>query len=312
MSKDQEAITEPEPPLAGAGRDHLVRVRWLTLTTGGHGCLQVLVLMEVGRDVAAIIRTQGERDAGRPRSPNETAGNAERHHGELRGGGTGQGRDRHPSPQILGALADALRFSADDRAQLRMLIFREKESALCPAADRVPDRAITPTVRAVLERLDPAVVLNRLGDVLAHTPGYARVAAPIGLVEAGNLLRFLFTDPAARAAFPDWERMADHHVAQLKGDTHRSDPHVASLADELAITAGAAFTGRFAAVTQLPARFGTERWEHPAAGPLTLNYETLTFPDSADLRIITYLPADERTADAPAGLVERPALRAVT
>jgi transcriptional regulator with XRE-family HTH domain len=223
-----------------------------------------------------------------------------------------QGRDRHPSPQILGALADALRFSAADRAQLRMLIFREKESALCPAADRVPDRAITPTVRAVLERLDPAVVLNRLGDVLAHTSGFARVAGPIGLLADGNLLRYLFTDPAARAAFPDWERMADHHVAQLKGDTHRSDPHVAGLADELAITAGAPFTDRFAALTQLPARFGTERWAHPVAGQLSLRYETLTFPDSADLRIVTYLPADERTADALAGLVERPALRAVT
>ncbi|MEU0226046.1 helix-turn-helix domain-containing protein [Streptomyces sp. NPDC006284] len=213
-----------------------------------------------------------------------------------------QGRDRNPSAQVLGALADALQLSLRDRMLLRRLT-KEADGGdplLCAAAPSL-GRTARPTVRAVLDRLEPtpAVVLNWIGDVLAHTGGYARLVGPIGLldVERPNLLRHLFTDERARAAYPDWDRMADDLVAQLRHEAPLRDPYVTELADELTVTVGAPFTDRFADLGVAPRRAGTQYVEHPEAGPLRLLHETLALPEEGQ-RIVVHLPADDATAAA--------------
>lgn len=224
-----------------------------------------------------------------------------------------QGRDRNPSAQVLGALADALDLATDERLHLHLLT-KVNAGHLC-AASAEPARSVRPTVRAVLDSLEPrpAAVLNRLGDVLAHTTGYAQVMGPVGLLDGSppNLNRFVFTDPRARTAYPDWARVADGLVAGLKIDSHRSDPHVANLTEELAITAGAAFTDRMCTVSGPPQRTGVRRLTHPETGELRLAFETLDLPDADEARLVIYLPADEATSAALGALAGRGALRAV-
>ncbi|MGW7071314.1 helix-turn-helix domain-containing protein [Streptomyces sp. NPDC054855] len=212
-----------------------------------------------------------------------------------------QGRDRHPSPQVMGALADALRLSMEERFHLRRL---EKETVgdpCCPVAS-VPSRSVRPTVRALVDRLEPgpAVLFNRLGDVLAYTSGYERIMGPIGLLddEQPNLIRFLFTDERARAAYPEWDGVADEQVASLRAGSMLSDPHAEGFADELTVMAGAPFADRMTAVPRLPRAGGIERMTHPEAGALRLSYETLTLPDADGQRLVVHLPADEATSAA--------------
>lgn len=131
-----------------------------------------------------------------------------------------QGRDRNPSPQVLGALADALRLRVPDRILLRRLAKESgDDKALCSAANP-PVRTVRPTVRALLDRLEPtpAVLLNWLGDIVAYTSGYERFARPLGLLDGDppNVMRYLFTDARARAVYPGWERLADEQVAHLR------------------------------------------------------------------------------------------------
>src|SRR5262249_36090982 len=149
-----------------------------------------------------------------------------------------------PSAQVLGALADALRLPVDERFYLLRLT-KTTGRSLCPAA-QAPARSVRPTVRAVLDQLEPApaYVVNRLTDVLAFTIGYERLAGPVGAldVEPPNLVRFVLTDPRARAVYPKWDAVVDEHVAYLKLGSSRGDHHVAELSDLLAITAGAPFT----------------------------------------------------------------------
>jgi transcriptional regulator with XRE-family HTH domain len=213
-----------------------------------------------------------------------------------------QGRDRHPSGQVLGALADALRLSADERFHLRLLT---KVSAgdghlLCPASG--PAQSVRPAVQALLDQLEPApaLVANRLNDVLAYTTGYARLARPVGILEAQrpNLSRFVFTDSRARAVYPDWDRVADEQVANLRLEFHRADPYLAAFVDELAMTAGASFSERVAAPSTPPTRTGVERFRHPDQGELLLTYEILTLADADDQRLVVYLPADDATSAA--------------
>ncbi len=223
-----------------------------------------------------------------------------------------QGRDRHPSAQVLGALADTLGLSVDERFHLRMLT-KVTTGNICPAA--APATSVRPTVAALLERLEPtpAIVVNRLHDVLAHTGGYASLIGPVGLFdgERPNLARFVFTDARARHAYPDWERVADDLAATLKLPTYKGDAAVAELTEVLTILAGAAFTERLTAATGPARRSGVDRLVHPEAGELRLSYEILELPD--DQRMIVYLPADDATSTALSGLAgRRPgALRAV-
>ncbi|MFD1535583.1 helix-turn-helix transcriptional regulator [Nonomuraea guangzhouensis] len=228
-----------------------------------------------------------------------------------------QGRDRHPSSQVLGALADALRLGSAERLHLRRLSKVVDGDSLCPSAIP-PARVVRPTVRALLDRLEPtpAILVNRLSEILAHTTGYERLAAPVGLLDGvpPSLVRFVFTDVRARAVYPDWERVADEQVASLKIESSRADPHVRHLSEELTVLAGAPFATRLSKAAGLPQRAGTERLVHPLAGELRLSYETLDLPDIEGQRLIVYLPADETTSTALDRLTGRQpgALRAVT
>ncbi|WP_239129363.1 MmyB family transcriptional regulator [Sinosporangium siamense] len=157
-------------------------------------------------------------------------------------------------------------------------------------------------MRALLERLDPtpAVVVDRVGDVLAHTRGYARLAGPLGLLEGRppNLSRYVFTDKRARRAFPEWGRLADHRAKDLRAAVALGDPRAVALAEELSSNAGVGFSGRYQAWPAMPARTGVERWAHPEAGELLLAYESLDLADGDERRLIVYLPADDATSAA--------------
>lgn len=227
-----------------------------------------------------------------------------------------QGRDRHPSAQVLGALADTLLLSHQDRLILRRLAKATNGDpfGICPGA-LPPTRSVRPTVRMMLDLLEPtpALLINRLTDVLAFTSGYERLARPLGLLDESvpNLVRFLFTDPRAMTAYPDWDHVADAHAANLKAGPATTDQHLTEFVDELTITAGLPFTDRWKAVHDLPQLTGIQRVLHPEVGELRLAYETL---ELSGQHLLIYLPADDSTSTALNLLTGRHpgALRAVT
>jgi hypothetical protein len=179
-------------------------------------------------------------------------------------------------------------------------------------------RSARPLVQTLLDRMDatPAALLNRLCDVVACTGAYRRLMEPLGLFEAEppNLVRFVFTDPRARAAYPDWDHVADEQVAALKHGPYRANPQTAMLADELAGAVGEAFAQRVRTLPGLPRPNGVIRLIHPEAGELRLAFETLELPADDDQRLMVYLPADAAASAALDGLDRHraPALRLVS
>ncbi|MEO3925577.1 helix-turn-helix transcriptional regulator [Micromonosporaceae bacterium B7E4] len=212
-----------------------------------------------------------------------------------------QGRDRHPSPQVLSALGEALRLTPSERVHLFRLSKASGGGFSC-MGDAVPGRDVRPTVRALLERLEPtpAMLLNRLNEIVDRTAGFERLAGPIGLLDGSmpNFARYVFTDERARTAYPDWDHVADEQVAMLKQGPFRADRHVAGLADELTLAAGDAFTRRTGTVPGLPRSTGVVRWVHPEVGELRLAYEMLDLAAEDDQRLVVYLPADVATGGA--------------
>ena len=210
-----------------------------------------------------------------------------------------RGSDRYPSGQVLGALADALGLSADERVHLYRLI-KASSSSACQQSTSIPTPR--PTVLALMARLEPtpALIVDATGDVLAYTAGFRALAAPNGLLDEDhpNLARFTFADARAREVFPDWPTVANERAAAVRAAADLGDMAAGALAVELSITAGADFADRFTATAALPTPTGTERWTHPEAGDLHLAYETLTLPGPEEHHLIVYLPADPQTETA--------------
>ncbi|MDQ7910738.1 helix-turn-helix transcriptional regulator [Phytohabitans sp. ZYX-F-186] len=219
-----------------------------------------------------------------------------------------QGRDRHPSPQVLGALADALRLDVDQRFHLHLLA--KPGGGLVCSGRVTPASTVRPTVRALLDRLEPApaYVVNRLGSLIAYTEGFRRLARPVGLLDGDppSLHRFLFTDPRARTAYPDWERRADEAAAALRFEARdEGDEHTRELVDWLSVAAGGPFIERLSQPPALARATGVHRLVHPEVGELSLAYETLDLPAGDYQQLVVYLPADEATGAALDAVTDR-------
>jgi transcriptional regulator with XRE-family HTH domain len=211
-----------------------------------------------------------------------------------------QGRDTHPSPSVVVGLADALRLDHEDRNHLKKLGAVSAAPELCPGP--IPAaRAIRPAVAAVLASLEPApaLVLNHLADILAWTDTYAALAGPLGILDPDtpNLIRYTFTDRRARAAYPDWDRVAVEQVANLRASC-TGVPDIDALVADLSDAGGDEFTRRWDARPVERKTAGTKRIVHPEVGALTIEFETLQLADRDDQRLVVYLPGDDATAVA--------------
>ncbi|MBK5222508.1 MAG: helix-turn-helix domain-containing protein [Acidimicrobiia bacterium] len=210
-----------------------------------------------------------------------------------------QGRDRHPSAQVLAALADALRLGEDDRDHLRVLSICGSGQELCPTLPPVA-QTVRPGVEAILGHLDPAsaLVLNRLADILAWTPAYERLVGPLGILDGPrtNLMWFTFTDPRAGDAYPEWTQVADEQVGNLRANLRPNDAEGEAFVAALVEAAGDEFTRRWEERPVARKRTGTKVLRQPEVGTLRISYETLQLPDTDDQRLVVYLPADAATA----------------
>src|ERR1700757_3405219 len=118
------------------------------------------------------------------------------------------GRDKHPSPQVIDALARALRLDAKATQHLRHL-------AAPPERDTPDLEAQAYAFAEVIDEFSmPAILANRYQDVLAANP-LARALSP-GFTPGQNFLRWRLLDPAARELYVDWDEATDVAVSGLR------------------------------------------------------------------------------------------------
>ncbi|MFE7227748.1 helix-turn-helix domain-containing protein [Nocardioides sp. NPDC057577] len=221
-----------------------------------------------------------------------------------------QGRDRHPSPQVLRAIGDALRFDATAHEHLRTLAMASSGQCVGPYSS---GRDVRPGARTLIEQLEPgvAVLTNRLGDLLAHTETFDLLARPLGLLGHAepSLTAYAFLHPRAREAFPDWDLVADDLVANLYRGPNAGTSR--RMIEALSPQAGPEFTDRLGR-HDLP-HGGVWRWRHPDAGELRFDVEELELPAADNQQILVLMPADTATAESLDAMRRRRAgaLRAV-
>jgi transcriptional regulator with XRE-family HTH domain len=215
-----------------------------------------------------------------------------------------QGRDQHPSAQVLDSLARVLGLTADATAHLHQLAQPAKGQGMARKADEIP---------ASLLRLmnswttEAAYVQDRLWNILASN---ALAAALSPVYAAGsNPLRAVFLDPEQREFRREWEQLTADGVAGLRSlaGPNVDDPDLLELVDELS-----AGSERFRELWNrhdiATRQGGINRLNHPDVGPLDLSSEKLDITGTEGLTLVIFhATPNTPTAQALAELAARTA-----
>ncbi|MFE7190107.1 helix-turn-helix transcriptional regulator [Kitasatospora sp. NPDC057541] len=209
-----------------------------------------------------------------------------------------QGRGPQPSPQLVAALARALRLTEDERDHLCHLAGHR------PPRRHSPLTHVRPGLLLILDRLHdtPAQVVSDVGDVLAQNPMAAALFGDVSQQgpEQRNVVLRWFTDPAARALFPaeQHEEVARAHVAHLRAAhaARPGDAHLDGLVARLLATGGE-FAAHWARHDVAVRRSGRKTVLHPVVGRLDLDCEVLAAAGQDQLLLVHTAPPGSTTAE---------------
>jgi len=203
-----------------------------------------------------------------------------------------QGRDRHPSSQVVAAIANALRLGSGDRLHLHQLVALSQGTELVCSEGCPDESAAPPGLLSVLDRLEPtpAVLVGRRAQLVAWTDAFDRLMRPLGMIDGDrpDLLHYAFTDRRARVAVVDWGMLADALVTWLH---LHSGPETQQVIAELSISVGKEFTARWEKRPTGSPDLGLRAVRHPEVGLVRTAPQVLLASDG--LALVVLLPADE-------------------
>src|SRR5580658_4684986 len=202
-----------------------------------------------------------------------------------------QGRGGAASVAVLERLACALELDDAGREVLFLLAQSRPPPIRPPTPAPVP-----PAVQQVLDAmpLSPALVKTPTWDVVAWNAAAHAVLAPYDdeAPEERNTLRRLFSDPAVKAALPDWEAQASFAIATFRIDVARigGSAEADALAAEL-FAASPDFRRLWTAGDAGAHGSAAKRIIHPEAGLLPLCPAAFALDGAARLTMIVMTPA---------------------
>lgn len=208
-----------------------------------------------------------------------------------------QGRQITPSASVLTAVARTLKLDDAERDYLFNLAGHRASAG--PGAGSSVRPGVTRMMAALSGQaafvLGPRMQVlggNELTWALIHD-------FPAEPLNRQNLLLWLLTDPGAKDLYVDWAVVASEMVGvlQLESSARPGDPDVAALVGELA-TRSPEFRRWWAEPSPQGRTSGTKRFQHPVAGPLSIDWEAFALPDDASQTLFVYTAADPASVQA--------------
>ncbi|MFE3525267.1 helix-turn-helix transcriptional regulator [Streptomyces sp. NPDC059161] len=193
-----------------------------------------------------------------------------------------QGRERHPSEQVLRAIAGTLRL--DDAATAHL--FRLGLSVVGTVA---ATRTVAPELLRLMDSMRdaPAFVVGAAQDVLAANAMARELYR--GFARYDNLLRMIFLDPFAREFYADWDHAARIAVGNLRASSSQfpQDERIERVVGELSVRSPA-FTGLWARYEVRPRTHEDKHFRHPRVGEIRLHFEALAVTSAPGQHLSVY------------------------
>ncbi|MCU1446328.1 MAG: family transcriptional regulator [Cryobacterium sp.] len=212
-----------------------------------------------------------------------------------------QGRAVNPSPQLLGALALALRATPAERDHLYRV------AGVAPPARGTVPQHVTPGVQRIVDRLGdvPMAVFTASHDILLWNPLWAALTGDpsryVGIERNLVWRHFIWGHDGVEFDAQHEEDLAGDLTADLRTAVGQY-PHDAALAQLVARlrTASGDFERRWGEARVAEHRSSRKTVTGTAVGPITVDCDVLTVP-GGDLRIVVYTvvpgSADEQKLD---------------
>lgn len=201
-----------------------------------------------------------------------------------------QGRGPRPSPEMLGAIARALRLTLDERDHIYRL------AGHLPPPSHASHGYADPGLMCVLDALAPSVpalVTDELSNVVAQNPINVALLGPLSNQEGSrrNFLWLWFTDDELRSRYAahQHEVLGREYVADLRlAIGARADPAARSLI--AALTETSSEFRRIWARQEVARRRTTHKvLMHPEVGRLDLECDVVVSPPSGQ-RLVLFRP----------------------
>jgi transcriptional regulator with XRE-family HTH domain len=198
-----------------------------------------------------------------------------------------QGRERHPSAQVLDALAAALQLSTTETSYLNGLVTpaptpRTKRRA----ADEVPNEFLLLVMGSWA--LGPAYIVNHRSDVLARNQLAQAMFERFAISD--NILRMLFLDPAAQKTWANWEAFARFFVGTVRrtiGPVIDDDPATTALISEVSAKSHA-FAELWDSYEMGVHHHKEKRFRDEDLGEIRLDFELLTTIDTPNQFLVLH------------------------
>lgn len=193
-----------------------------------------------------------------------------------------QGQSSNASPEVLDAIAQALRLDEAERRHLHNLATGTRRRA---GTRRSAPERVTATVMQLVAALTevPVVVIGRRSDVLAWNraghalyAGHLDPAAPDRPAQRPNMARLVFLDAHTRGLYANWPAKARAVVGALRlaSGQHPDDPALTALIGELTVKS-AEFAVMWADHRIKAGAGAVYEMHHPLVGSMHVTQQTL-------------------------------------
>lgn len=218
-----------------------------------------------------------------------------------------QGRDINPSPDVLDALARALRLDPAERKTLFALARTELPLADDVAGSDAEDVGEISQLIALVDSLhpNPAYLLGPMTRILAWNRAASVVLGSPEHLSADRryLLWLLMVDPGPEGMTAQREATARNTLARFRAEyaRHAGEPEYEGFLAQIR-EHSPLFSEWWDEHEVIDAQRGTKVIEHPQLGTLRLHHAQTVPTGEPELRMAVYAPADEVTREALATL----------
>lgn len=209
-----------------------------------------------------------------------------------------QGRNIHPSRDVLHGIADALQLTPIERQHLFLLADPQPLIETYVSYDKMLDEEVSPALHRILDALDPvpAYILGRRWRYLAWNRAAEQLLQLSNSAAYGyNAIWRVFADPAARHVYHQhWEQVAQMVLAIFRAQSapYSHEEWFKTWIADLQRVSPEFRTWWSRHDVRRIADMRKEVY-HPLVGCLLFEHTTLQVPTMPDLKLMVYTPLPE-------------------